>query len=56
MGSPGFARMVCADCQVMRRNTTVMTRPISGSPTSNPSATTAALATTDRLTRPSARA
>ena len=44
------------DCQVIRRITSVIARPMSGSPTSRPSATTAALATTARLTRPSTRA
>ena len=43
-------------CQVMRRMTRVMTRPMIGSPSRRPSATTIALATTARLTRPSLRA
>ena len=43
-------RTVRQDCQVMRRITSVIARPISGSAMSSPIATTAALATTARLT------
>ena len=43
-------RTVTHDCQVMRRMTTVMPRPMSGSAIGNPIATTIALAITARLT------
>src|SRR5829696_2751544 len=43
-------RTVCQDCQVIRRITRVIASPMSGSAMSSPSATTAALATTARLT------
>ena len=44
------ARTVCHECHVMRRITSVIARPINGSAIGTPSATTAALATTARLT------
>src|SRR5215208_2168317 len=49
-------RTVSQDCQVIRRITRVIASPINGSAMSRPSATTAALATTARLTYASARA
>jgi Co/Zn/Cd efflux system component len=52
---PGSARTVWKDCHVMRRITSVMARPMSGSAMRAPTATAIALATTARLTRPSVR-
>src|SRR3954453_7889990 len=49
-------RTVRHDCHEMRRISSVIASPIRGSATSRPSATTAALATTPRLTWASARA
>ena len=46
----GWPRTVCQDCQVMRRITSVMARPMSGSAMSAPIATAAAEAITARLT------
>jgi inner membrane transporter RhtA len=55
--SPASALVtVRQDCQVMRRMTNVMTRPMIGSPISAPSETTMALATTPSETKPSMRA
>ena len=55
--SPGSVReTVRHDCHVMRRMTAVITRPIRGSATCAPSATSAALATTLSDTKPSMRA
>ena len=47
---------VLHDCQVTRRITSVITRPIIGSPIRAPSETTIALATTPSETKPSTRA
>ena len=55
-GSPGSVRTVLNDCQVIRRITKVTIRPMIGSAILKPSATIAALTTTDRLTSPSVRA
>ena len=48
--SRSFPRTVLHDCQVMRRITSVMPKPMSGSAIGAPSATTIAEATTARLT------
>ena len=50
MGAQSPSRTVRQDCRVMRRITSVIARPMSGSAISRPMATTAALATTARLT------
>jgi hypothetical protein len=49
-------RTVSHECHVIRTITTVIPSPMSGSAMSSPIATTAALATTARLTYASARA
>ena len=52
----GSERTVDHDCQVMRRITSEIASPMSGSAICRPSATSAAVATTARLTSPSVRA
>jgi hypothetical protein len=47
---PVAARTVCQERQVIRRMTSVMARPITGSMMSRPAASAAPLATTARLT------
>src|SRR6266540_1803407 len=56
-GSPGSVALTVRQLsQVMWRITSVITRPMIGSATGTPSATTAALSRTPRLTKPSTRA